>query len=121
MDKKSKVLLWVIVVAILISIGITFYKYIIQKDYIVTARVDCNPNTEDCFYLPCGESECSTEEISYFKLVEKKAYNVDLCDSSNSECKPFLCKEEADCRVIYCSIENVNSGEKCSNPETFNN
>ena len=49
-----------------------FYKYIIQKDYIVTARVDCNPNTEDCFYLPCGESECSTEEISYFKLVEKR-------------------------------------------------
>ena len=35
MDKKSKVLLWVIVVAILISIGVTFYKTVILQDFEV--------------------------------------------------------------------------------------
>ena len=35
MDKKSKILLWVIVVAILVSIGVTFYKTVILQDFEV--------------------------------------------------------------------------------------
>ena len=35
MDKKSKVLLWVIILAILISIGVTFYKTVILQDFEV--------------------------------------------------------------------------------------
>mgnify|MGYP001569831865 FL=1 len=35
MDKKSKVLLWVIVVAIFVSVGVTFYKTIILQDFEV--------------------------------------------------------------------------------------
>ena len=35
MDKKSKVLLWVIVVAILISIGVAFYKTVLLQDFEV--------------------------------------------------------------------------------------
>ena len=35
MDKKSKILLWVIVVAILVSIGVTFYKTVLLQDFEV--------------------------------------------------------------------------------------
>ena len=35
MDKKSKILLWVIILSILISVGYTFYKTIILGDFEV--------------------------------------------------------------------------------------
>lgn len=35
MDNKSKILLWVWIVVILGSIGFTFYKTIVQHDYLV--------------------------------------------------------------------------------------
>jgi hypothetical protein len=34
MDKRSKILLWIWIVAIVASIGFTFYKTIIKHDYV---------------------------------------------------------------------------------------
>lgn len=36
MDKKSKVLLTILILTTIVSIGITFYKTVIQKDFDVT-------------------------------------------------------------------------------------
>lgn len=35
MDKKSKVLLWIVILSIFISIGVTFYKTMILQDFEV--------------------------------------------------------------------------------------
>ena len=35
MDKKSKILLWVIIMAILVSVGVTFYKTVLLQDFEV--------------------------------------------------------------------------------------
>ena len=35
MDKKSKILLWIIVVAIFVSVGVTFYKTVLLQDFEV--------------------------------------------------------------------------------------
>jgi len=47
MDKKSKVLMWVVILAVLVSIGVTFYKTVILQDFEVV-------NTEE---------EASDEEV----------------------------------------------------------
>ena len=35
MDKKSKILFWVVVIISIVSVGITFYKTIIKNDFEV--------------------------------------------------------------------------------------
>jgi hypothetical protein len=35
MDKKSKILLWVVIISLCASIGYTFYKTVIQEDFMV--------------------------------------------------------------------------------------
>jgi len=53
MDKKSKILLWVIILSILISVGYTFYKTIILGDFEV---VNIPASSEDL-------SASSTSEV----------------------------------------------------------
>ncbi|MCC7004872.1 hypothetical protein IT397_03075, partial [Candidatus Nomurabacteria bacterium] len=114
MDKKSKILIWVMFVLIIISVAITFYRYVIKKDYIIIGHITCNPKIESCFYVPCDGSDCPTE-IEYYKKISKKAYNIELCDPSTEGCNPLVCKEnEQDCQINTCSLDNLEEGEKCS-------
>lgn len=52
MDKKSKILLWIVILSILISVGYTFYKTVILGDFEVV-----NISSE-------GEDEEGTADIS---------------------------------------------------------
>ena len=35
MDKKSKILLWAVILSAVLSIGYTFYKTVVQEDFVV--------------------------------------------------------------------------------------
>jgi len=114
MDKKSKILMWVFIIALIISVGVTYYRYVIQRDYLIFAHAPCDPKTESCFYYECEEDDLECE-IEYYKKIEKKAFNIELCDSEDPECQPLVCKEgEADCEITSCSEENLEEGELCS-------
>ena len=116
MDKKSKILVWIFIVALIASVGITYYRYIIKRDYLIFAHVSCDPKVESCFYIQCEGSDCPSE-IEYYKKISKKAFNIELCDSENSECQPLVCKDgEADCEIIGCSVDTVEQDENCSVP-----
>jgi hypothetical protein len=116
MDKKSKILIWVFVIALIISVGTTYYRYVIKRDYIIFAHVECDPKTESCFYAPCEGMDCPAEaDIEYYKKINKKAFNIELCDSESPDCKPLVCQlNEADCEITSCTEENVEDGESCS-------
>ncbi len=43
MDKRSKILGWLVVVAIVVSVAITFYRTVVLKDFEVT---DVTPTTD---------------------------------------------------------------------------
>jgi len=118
MDKKSKVLFWVFGVLLVISIGVTFYKYVIKKDYIIMAYIGCDPQIERCFFVPCEGEDCPAE-IDYYKIINKKAFNIELCDPETTGCNPPVCKDgEKDCEIILCSEDTVSEGEKCSSTAT---
>jgi len=55
MDKKSKILMWIVVLAVLSSIGLTFYKTVILQDFEVV-------NTEE---------EASSDEALEEGIVEE--------------------------------------------------
>jgi hypothetical protein len=118
MDKKSKILVWVFVIALIISVGATYYRYVVNRDYIIFAHVECDPKIESCFYTPCEGIDCPAE-IEYYKKINKKAFNIELCDSENPECQPLVCQpNEKDCEITNCTADNVEEGEVCSVSES---
>ena len=78
LDRKSKILFIVIGLLIVGSVAVTFWRYMIKKDYIVQAQTDCDPTTENCFIWKCDpnstvEGEACTgdaeKDIWYFVFV----------------------------------------------------
>ncbi|MCK9379351.1 MAG: hypothetical protein M0P97_04385 [Candidatus Moranbacteria bacterium] len=132
MDKKSKILIAVFVALIFISVGVTYWRIVIKKDYVIESQVDCDPYSEECFVWKCDsqssvEGEACTgepdEDIWYFKIVRRNAGNVPFCDPENDEdCLPFLCAEgEKDCEEEFCTEENMEnySATSCNDPVIF--
>lgn len=114
MDKKSKILLGVFLGLIIISVGATYWRIMIQKDYIIESQVDCDPYAEACFVWECDpdsdiEGEKCTgdpeSDIWYFKVAKRNAGKIPLCDPNTDEaCQPMLCEPgEKDCEEIFCA------------------
>ncbi len=125
MDKKSKIFFLVFFLLIAIVTVITYMKYFVAKDYYITAQADCDPATEVCFAHTCDpeiDGECPEDEadrVSYYKLVNKRANLIPLCDPNEEDCNALECLEGMDCQVTYCDEDNVPEGEECNDPEKY--
>lgn len=118
MDKKSKIFFWVMGLLIIASIGATYYRIMIKKDYIIESQTDCDPYEQECFVWECdpestveGEAcvEDPEENIWYFKVVRRNASQIPLCDpNTDEECDPWKCEEgESDCEEMLCSEDQL--------------
>jgi hypothetical protein len=129
MDKKSKILVIVIFILIAGVVAVTYWRIMIKKDYIISAQTDCDPAMEKCFIWNCDskstvEGEACTGDPEtdtwYYKIIERKAYNIPLCDPKDENCVALTCpEEEADCEEVFCNVETATQGEECSDPETY--
>jgi len=129
MDKKSKILIWIVIILILGSVGATYWRIFVKKDYLISNEVDCDPYSEKCFIWECDptstvEGEACTgdpeSDVWYYKIAERKAANIPLCDPATDEtCLPFVCEEnEIGCSETLC--EEGNADEiACVDPVQF--
>ena len=129
MDKKSKILIAVILLLIAGSVAVTYWRIMVKKDYIISAQTDCDPTLENCFVWNCNpnsqvEGEACTgdpeEDIWYYKTIKRKAANIPLCDPNDENCTALTCPEnEADCEEIFCTAETKSEEDICTNPEQY--
>lgn len=137
MDKKSKIFFLVFLLLIIGSVALTYWRIMVKRDYIISAQTSCDPALESCFVYECDpedpeDPECATlpeeERISYYKLIDKNAKNIPLCDaeaeSDSAEAgkcpKELTCEEgEEECETILCDDSNVPEGESCNDPEQY--
>lgn len=125
MDKKSKILFIALSVSVALSVFVSYYRIFIAKDYIIEAQTECDPSVEACFVAVCDpvEEECSEnpqEDILYYKILQRKAANIPLCDPKEEGCRALLCEEgEVDCSEILCDSANTEEGVTCSDPNLF--
>lgn len=129
MDKKSKILIGVFVLLIVASVGVTYWRIMIKKDYVILAQADCDPYLEKCFVWECDpesteEGEACTgdpeEDIWYYQNIRRQAFNIPLCDPNEETCEALTCPEgEADCAMEFCTPENVPEGETCNDPVEY--
>ncbi len=122
MNKKSQALTIVLVALILVSVFATYYRIFVRHNYQILAEVSCDPTTESCFVYQCDSEagECTgdpAEDTSYYKLLEKNASKMPVCDAETEECPELVCAEgEINCSVRFCDAE---AGEECTNPQEF--
>lgn len=126
MDKKSKIFFLVFFLLIAGSVAATYYRYIVARDYIIEAEADCDPYTEACFTYVCdpeaGE-ECSgdpVEDTSYYKVINRNAKHIPLCDPAAEDCDALICPPgEAECEVIFCDPATAEEGMICTDPTAY--
>lgn len=118
MEKKSKILLWIFALLIVGSVGVTYWRIMIKRDYVIEAQIDCDPYEKNCFVWECDpessvEGEACTgdpeSDIWYFQVAKRNASMIPLCDPENDEtCDPWTCTEgEKDCEEVFCDETNM--------------
>lgn len=111
-----------------LSVGATFYRTFIARDYFVIMETTCDPAREACFERDICETEdgmCAEGdmpvETSYYKIVERKAFAFpEVCASGSlgdPVCADLSCRpNEAECTETLCTDETVPEGESCAGP-----
>lgn len=126
-DEKWPNRIFFIFLAVLIlgSVAFTYYRIMIKKDYLISAETGCDPYSEKCFIYVCDPKteECSgdpEEDIFYYKIIKRKAYNIPLCDPEADEnCEALICPEgEEDCSYELCEDGN-SDGIECVDPVQY--
>jgi hypothetical protein len=128
-DSRSKILFAVVGLLIVGSVALTFWRYVVRRDYIVQAQIDCDPEMEKCFVWECDpnstvEGEACTNDpemdIWYYKIFRRNAKNIPMCDPNDEDCTAYVCDpSEEDCSEELCAPENVPEGESCNDPEQY--
>lgn len=100
---------------ILIVLGIMFfgfifnaYKIFFQKDYFLITLVGCDPQIESCYENICvsKKRDFCYYTHPYYKIMKRKAYNIENCPYTNNSCMSFLCQDdESECFIQECKKE----------------
>jgi len=121
MDSKSKIFFVVLGILVFGSVIVSYVRIYVQRDYLIQTQISCDPDEDNCFVSKCNSDEdftCSkdpAEQTSYYKIIEKKAYNIPLCDPNKTECPELSCApQEEDCQITLCTPDNAD-GATCSN------
>ncbi|MBU0999247.1 hypothetical protein KKG24_02995 [Patescibacteria group bacterium] len=91
---------------LIIMIGIvSYYRFMVNHDYLVRYEGTCDPVTEKCF-TGCEDDDC-TEMFYYSEMVK---YAPDLyreCGDDITDCEAAsIClSEDRECSVDYCDVD----------------
>lgn len=130
MDKKSRILLIIAAVALILSVGVTFWRIVIARDYPISLETACDPASEKCFIKTCtpddpANNPCSDEKATteYYKTLQMEAHSIPACDESNGNCAQLSCvgqMADAACTETLCDESaKLPDGVTCNDPATY--
>lgn len=94
------------------SVAFTYYKIMVKKNYLISMEINCDPYEEKCFVYKCNpaQEECagdSEEDSWYYKIINKKAFNIPNCNPDKDENCVITCDDgEKDCSYNLCEDGN---------------
>lgn len=113
MNFREHILLYILVPALILSAGASYYRYVVAADYTVEYEGECDPETESCFE-GCEDDEC-TQTYAY-KIMTRHATELrDECGTDITECAaastcPLI---DPTCSIEYCDEANLGVDEAC--------
>lgn len=120
---QNVILIVLVSIFILGTLWYAFNRFYIERDYLISQEVSCDPGIENCFVWQCDPTTetCSEKEednIAYYKIIEKRAFNIPEC-TAEEQCEELHCEaNEIDCVVTLCTNDGSGGGESevlCSN------
>ncbi len=128
-SKSSKIFLAVFLLAVVLSMAVSYWRIIIKRDYSIVASVDCDPYAEQCFVHVCNPDPdvdgdaCkgnAVDDTWFTKNINRMAYNIPDCDPTDKSCTALQCGEnEAGCSYDSCSEATVPEGDSCNDPVQY--
>ena len=94
-----------LLVIILITGVFSYFRFIVQHDYIVYYEGECDPAIESCF-VGCEDDEC-TEEYYYSKVQKYAPDLLKECGGYVTDCpEANICfPTDQECSITYCESE----------------
>lgn len=113
MGKGDVFFLFILGIAVLVSIGATAYKFLYINDYTVSLEAACDSVTETCFYRDCqdGETYCPPNELEYYRIFEVSARDFKQC--ADNSCLAECTNDSISCEEIVCGESEE---DLCSEP-----
>lgn len=97
-------------IIVILSLGASFYKYVVLSDYESLFYIACEEGESDCFYtLAYCEADMDPEECAYtYKVYAVKQNTLDNnCEVDEGECLEEICSDADQCKIIYCTSPNA--------------
>ncbi len=94
---------YTIVVLLILAISVSFYRFMVIRDYIVSYEGNCDPYTESCFVY-CEDDEC-TEPV-YYSTIERQANEIfERCGEDVTLCNDaYECQPDVEiCTITFCN------------------
>jgi hypothetical protein len=116
----NKIFYTILILLIIASVGVTFWRIVIVKDYQIEAEVSCDPAIESCFHYepePCAmdDYECVPEDAYDYKLISKNAGTIYACEQTDEKigcAEELSCLDnEVNCTYTLCDAE---AGDTCA-------
>ena len=110
---RNNFFLLTLLLVVVISLFLSYNRFIAHKDYIVRYEGFCDPAVSDCFVY-CEDDECA--EPFYYSWMTKYAPDLyNQCGSDITDCEAaFECfPDDRECAIVYCDLEI--DGDDCEN------
>ncbi len=105
---------YILIIAVIISGGFSYYRFMIKYDYLVGYEGVCDQAVEKCF-IGCEDDACTTEY--YYTKMQK--YEPDLfteCGVDITDCENAnVCLlNDRDCSITFCDEKTKTGDEECT-------
>lgn len=110
----NKIVFYCVVLSIGGIVVLSYNRFVVKNDYLVSYKVTCDPAIASCF-VGCENEKCT--EQYYYSLVEKYApdlYSECGLDITNCEEANFCTTNDSQCSITYCN-PNLR-GNTCHGP-----
>lgn len=112
---RDHLLVFILMPAIVVIAIVSYNKFMVNHDYVVSYEGGCDPAVQQCF-IGCEDDECA--ETYYYSQVQKYAQDLYAqCGEDITDCEAAneCLLDDRECSVTFCSPE-INGDNSCSSP-----
>jgi hypothetical protein len=120
MKFREHAFLYVLVLLILIGAGYSYFRFMVEHDYVVGYEGACDPAAQNCFVGCNNDDEDVSTCTDTYDYAKMQKYAVDLyaeCGPDITDCADAnVClPQDRKCSVTYCDASDTD--DTCSSAE----
>ncbi len=115
---QTKHIIFSLFLLLLIASAWRFEEYYVRENFYVTSELECDSSTSHCFVQICDVENTEGCNVTPYQRVKMDATGAPACLYDQS-CESFNCEDtDVTCEIIFCTPENINDGETCTDITT---